>query len=133
MVAAPNSLKRAIRLPMRSRRQGHWPIVDKLRSSTSTMTTRPLGGLVRADRRRMSYAALSSRPRETGGNTANTLVTITALTPHRNTRRRRVGRAFAEIAKAVRLPHRNVDAPIAGLRGFIGDRKSTRLNSSHLV
>ncbi len=90
------------------------------RSSTSTMTTRPPGGLVRADRSRMSYAALSSRPRSVGGKTASTAVTITAPTPHRNTRRRRVGRAFGNLAKAVRLPHGDVDAPIAGLRGFIG-------------
>ena len=48
-VAAPMSLRRAIRSPMRSRRQGHWPIVVRLRSSTSTMTMRPPGGLVRVD------------------------------------------------------------------------------------
>src|SRR6187401_1715314 len=119
-VAAPISLKRTIRSPMRSRRQGHWPMVDRLRSSTSTITTRPLIGLVLIDRSRMSYAALSSLPNSAGGNTASTTVTSTAPTPHRNTRRRRVGRAFGNLATVVRLPHGNVDAPIAGLWGFIG-------------
>ena len=42
-IVAPISLRRAMISPMRSRRQGHCPIVDRLRSSTSTMTTRPLG------------------------------------------------------------------------------------------
>ena len=36
----------AISRPTTSRRHGHWPIVDRLRSSTSTMTTWSPGGCV---------------------------------------------------------------------------------------
>src|SRR5687768_10360948 len=117
--AAPMSLSRAIRLPMRSRRQGHCPIADKLRSSTSMMTMRSAGGFVRADRSRMSYAALSRRAKNVGGKTAIAAETRTAVTPHRNTRRRRGVRAFGDLATAVRLPHEDVDATIAGLRSLI--------------
>src|SRR6185503_9148791 len=109
-----------MRSAMRSRRQGHWPMVVRLRSSTSTMTTRPLRGLLLMDRSSMSYAALSDRPSSAGVKTASTAATITAPTPHRNTSRHRGGRALRKLATAVRLPHSDVDAPIAGLRGFIG-------------
>ena len=41
---------RAISSPTMSRRHGHWPIADRLRSSTSTITMRPPGGRVGAAR-----------------------------------------------------------------------------------
>ena len=42
---------------MRSRRQGHWPIAAKLRSSTSTITILPTGGRVCVARTDVSYAS----------------------------------------------------------------------------
>jgi len=54
IVAAPSSRMRAISVPMRSRRHGHWPIAARLRSSTSTITIRPPGGCLRAVRMRAS-------------------------------------------------------------------------------
>jgi hypothetical protein len=43
IVGAPRSRMRASSVATVSRRHGHCPIVDRLRSSTSTMATRPLG------------------------------------------------------------------------------------------
>ena len=46
---------RLTRLPTTSRRHGHWPTAERLRSSTSTITTSPPGGCVRAARSSASY------------------------------------------------------------------------------
>ena len=88
MIDGADSCSRAIRRPITSRRQGHWPIVDKLRSSTSTMTTRFPCGLVGIDRSRASYAKLSSRTRRAGRYTAKSAAKTTGMAPLTNTRRR---------------------------------------------
>jgi hypothetical protein len=48
--AAPAERTRSMSVATRSRRHGHWPTVDRLRSSMSTMVIRSEGGDVPAAR-----------------------------------------------------------------------------------
>src|SRR2546428_2505027 len=75
------------------------------------------GPLVRVDRSRMSYTESSRRTRNVGRKTPSTAVTSTGTTPHRKTRRRRRARCALGTA---RLPHRDLDTAVAGLRNVVG-------------
>src|SRR3954466_10324985 len=91
ITAAPDSLSEVISRPTTSRRHGHWPTVARLRSSTSTMVTRPDGVRGSVARTTLSYTASSSRENSGGRLTMIAAVTMTGARPLRISRRRRSG------------------------------------------
>src|SRR4051812_16545412 len=111
MTDAPASPSDVISRPITSRRHGHWPTVARLRSSTSTMATRPAGAGISLVRTTMSYAASSTREKSGGRKIARAAVTRTGTTPVR-----KITRRCGEARRLTRrLPDRDPDAAIAGL------------------
>jgi hypothetical protein len=88
IVAAPSSRSRPINRPTRSRRQGHCPMADRLRSSISTITIWPPGGSVPAQRTIESYALESTCLRTAGRQRARATVMMAEANPHRRASRR---------------------------------------------
>src|SRR6516164_8706842 len=120
IVETPASRRPEIRRATRSRRQGHCPYIARLRSSTSMIATRSLGGLVPIDRTSASYTALSRRARNGGLETAKVAAMNTGRKPLKNTRRGRRLAPSKVAIRARRLPYCDLDAPIAWFWSFVG-------------